>query len=46
MITTEIESCDFCEAEGPGSSAWGGLCHDCDNQMCPECGDIKCEHEF
>lgn len=22
------------------------MCHDCDNQMCAECGQIECEHEF
>jgi hypothetical protein len=22
------------------------MCHDCDNQMCAECGQIDCDHEF
>lgn len=21
------------------------MCHDCENQMCPECSQIDCEHE-
>ena len=28
----ETESCGKCEATGEGTSAWGGWCHDCDNQ--------------
>jgi hypothetical protein len=26
------EACANCEAVGEGTSAWGGWCHDCDNQ--------------
>ena len=46
MAAAEKEKCDYCEATGPGAAAWGGACHDCDNQLCQECGQIDCEHEF
>lgn len=32
-MNTLIETCELCGAEGEGTSAWGGWCHDCDNQM-------------
>jgi hypothetical protein len=30
------EVCEMCGIEGEGASAWGGWCHDCDNQL----GDV------
>ena len=27
------ETCELCGATGEGTTAWGGWCHDCDNQM-------------
>ena len=44
----EGEVCDECGIEGEGATAWGGLCHDCDNQqaeVCDECGAIHDEGE-
>ncbi len=28
----EVETCENCGIEGDGATAWGGWCHDCDNQ--------------
>lgn len=30
------EVCEMCGIEGEGTTAWGGWCHDCDNQL----GDV------
>lgn len=30
--STTLAQCQNCEATGEGASAWGGWCHDCDNQ--------------
>lgn len=32
-MNTLTETCELCGATGEGTSAWGGWCHDCDNQM-------------
>lgn len=39
-----LVECTKCSEWTPDQ--WGGLCHDCDNQSCPECGSIDCDHEF
>jgi hypothetical protein len=39
--------CPQCERPtSPEAIAQWEMCHDCDNQMCAECGQIDCEHEF
>tara|TARA_B110000503_G_scaffold96929_1_gene145660 strand:- start:274 stop:405 length:132 start_codon:yes stop_codon:yes gene_type:complete len=43
-MTEEI--CAMCGVTGEGAAAWAGYCHDCENQACPECGEIECVHEF
>lgn len=32
-MTTKLETCENCGITGEGASAWGGYCHDCDNQL-------------
>ena len=31
-MNATLEQCQNCETTGEGASAWGGWCHDCDNQ--------------
>ena len=39
--------CPECDEETSKEAlAQWGMCHDCDNQMCPECGRVFCDHEF
>ena len=33
IVTLMNETCELCGATGKGTTAWGGWCHDCDNQM-------------
>ena len=43
----EIVTCPQCERPTSKEAiAQWEMCHDCDNQMCAECGQIDCEHEF
>jgi hypothetical protein len=30
---TAMPVCQNCETTGDGADSWGGLCHDCDNQL-------------
>lgn len=36
--------CDY--PTHPDALAQWEMCHDCENQSCPTCGEIECEHEF
>lgn len=36
--------CDY--PTHPDALAQWQMCHDCENQSCPECGEIECDHEF
>lgn len=39
----ECPECDE-ETTQEALDQWG-MCHNCDNQMCPECGTIDCDCE-
>ena len=43
---SEQLKCPVCdEPTSKEALAQWEMCHDCDNQMCVECGEIDCEHE-
>jgi hypothetical protein len=38
--------CPECDEETSKEAlAQWEMCHDCDNQMCPECGRVFCDHD-